>query len=106
MAEVHITNDLQTLVERLSAQKASTPHDHPEYPALKACYVAASDLLEKSQEHAIDDADPAYAELSTGINEAIAIINEAEKDIAKVSKVVKKVAKVIEVAGKLIGKLF
>ncbi|WP_026841217.1 hypothetical protein [Citrifermentans bremense] len=105
MADVSITSDLQTLVERLSAQKAATPHDHSEYAALKACYVAASDLLEQSQDKSIDDGDSAYLDFSAGMKDVMAIIDEAEKDIAKVSKVVKAVAKVVEAAGKLIGKL-
>lgn len=105
MAEVQITGDLQSLVKGLSALMDLTPLEDPGHPALKASYAAASDLLEKSQGKAIDDAEAGYLEFTKAMKEAMAIFDEAEKDIARVTKAVKVASQVIGVAGKVVGRL-
>lgn len=105
MAKVQLTGDLQAFVERLSALKDATPISDPDYQALKDSYIAASDLLESSQEQAIDDAGAEYLEFSEKIKEAMVIFDEAEKKIAQISKVVKIAAQVIGVAGKVVAKV-
>lgn len=105
MATVQISGDLQQFVERLSFLKDAAPVTDPDYQALKDSYTAASDLLELSQEKAIDDAGSEYKEFSAKIKEAMVIFDKAEKKIAKISKVVKIAAQVIEIAGKVIAKV-
>lgn len=105
MAEVQITGDLQSLVKGLSALVDLTPLKDPAYPALKASYVEASDLLEKSQGQAIEDAEAGYLEFTKAMREAMDIFAEAEKDIARITKAVKIASKVIGIAGKVIGKV-
>jgi len=105
MANVQINGDLQLFVERLSALKDATSVNDPNYQALKDSYTAASDLLESSQEKAIDDAGIEYIEFSKKIKEAMLIFDEAEKKIARLSKVVKIAAQVIDIAGKVIAKV-
>jgi len=105
MSKVQISGDLKLLVEKLSALKDATPVSDPDYQALKDRYSAASDLLESSQEKAIDDAGSEYIEFSKKIKEAMVIFDEAEKKIARISKVVKIAAQVIDIAGKVIAKV-
>ncbi len=105
MATVQISDDLQMVVERLSALKDATPVSDPNYKDLKDMYTRASDLLEQSQEKAIDDAASEYVEFSAKIKEAMLVFDEAEKKIAKISKVVKIAGQVIDVAGKVITKV-
>lgn len=105
MATVHITDDLQQFVDKLSALKDATPVLDPDYPALKKCYTEASDLLESSQEKEIDDAGNDYQEFCTQLKEAMATFDAAEKKIAKISKVVKIAAQVVDIAGKIVAKV-
>lgn len=105
MATVQITDDLQLLLEKLSALKDATPTTDPDYKDLNAKYTAASDLLASLQDKAIDDACCEYKEFSVKIKEAMVIFDEAEKKIAKISKVVKIAAQVIDVAGKVVAKV-
>jgi hypothetical protein len=105
MANVQINRDLQLFVKRLSTLKDATPVSDPDYQALKVSYTAASDLLESSQEKAIDDAGIEYIEFSKKIKEAMIIFDEVEKKIARISKVVKISAQVIDIAGKVIAKV-
>lgn len=105
MAEVQITDELQSFVKKMSALIDATPRNDPNYAALKGRYSEASDLLESSQEQAIDDARPGYLEFSKSMGEAMVIFAEAEKDIARIAKAVKIASKVVDVAGKVIGKI-
>lgn len=105
MATVQVTDDLQLLVEKLSALKDATPVNDPDYKDLKDVYTAASDMLGSLQDKAIDDAGSEYQEFSVKIKEAMVIFDEVEKKIAKISKVVKITAQVIDVAGKLVTKV-
>jgi predicted nuclease with TOPRIM domain len=105
MAKAQINSELQLFVERLSALKDTTPISDPDYQVLKDRYTAASDLLESSQEKAIDDAGSEYIQFSKKIKEAMVIFDEAEKKIARISKVVKIAAQVIDIAGKVIAKV-
>jgi len=105
MTKVEITGDLRLFVKRLGDLINETPLDAPDYSALDECYTDALDLLERTQEQAIDDADAGYLEFSKGMKEAMAIFDEAEKDIARISKAINVAAKVVKVAGKVIGKV-
>lgn len=105
MANVSINNDLQTLVDRLSALKTATPRNDPNYPAIKASYTAASNLLESSLDIAIDKEGGDYVEFASKMKEAMVAFDEAEKKIAKISKVIKITAQVIDIVGKIAAKV-
>lgn len=105
MANVSINSDLQALVDRLSALKTATPGNNPDYPAIKASYTEASNLLESSLDKSIDDAGSDYIEFAAKMKEAMVAFDEAEKKIAKISKAINIAAQAIDIAGKIIAKV-